>query len=296
MTLALVHTARDFRRACFEARQDGELALVPTMGFLHAGHQSLIHAAARHSPQVAVTIFVNPAQFGANEDLSRYPRDRDGDLRKCEEAGAKLVFAPLDSSEMYPPGYQTYVEPGTLAAPLDGKKRPGHFRGVCTVVAKLFTLSRAESAFFGEKDFQQLAVIKRMALDLNLGTEVIGRPIVREADGLAMSSRNSYLSREERLQATALWKALAAARAAFAAGERTIARIEEVARKELDGLRIDYAEIRDAQDLRRPAAAEVTDRLFLAAFLGKTRLIDNGALGGDGFAGDGRSANARSIE
>jgi pantoate--beta-alanine ligase len=278
MTLALVHTAHDFRRACFEARQDGELSLVPTMGFLHAGHQSLIQAAAQRSRQVAVTIFVNPTQFGANEDLSRYPRDLDGDLRKCEEAGAKLVFAPRDSSEMYPPGYQTYVEPGPLAVPLDGEKRPGHFRGVCTIVAKLFATSRAEAAFFGEKDFQQLAVIKRMALDLNLSTEVIGRPIVREADGLAMSSRNAYLSREERTQATRLWKALSATRAAFTAGERDVAALEETARKELQGLRIDYAEIRDAQDLQRTAAAEVTHRLFLAAFLGKTRLIDNGSL------------------
>jgi pantoate--beta-alanine ligase len=279
MTLAVVHSAHDFRRACQEARQDGELALVPTMGFLHAGHQSLIKAAALRAPQVAVTIFVNPAQFGPAEDLSRYPRDLDGDLRKSEEAGARLVFAPRDSSEMYPPGYQTYVEPGPLAQPLDGEKRPGHFRGVCTVVAKLFTLSRADSAFFGEKDFQQLAVIRRMALDLNLCTEVVGQPIVREADGLAMSSRNSYLSREERAQATALWKALSKARAAFTAGERSISRLEEAARSELSGLRVDYAEIRDAADLQRPASADVTSRLFLAAFLGKTRLIDNGALG-----------------
>jgi pantoate--beta-alanine ligase len=249
------------------------------MGFLHAGHQSLIKAAALRAPQVAVTIFVNPAQFGPAEDLSRYPRDLEGDLRKSEEAGARLVFAPRDSSEMYPPGYQTYVEPGPLAQPLDGEKRPGHFRGVCTVVAKLFTLSRADSAFFGEKDFQQLAVIRRMALDLNLCTEVVGQPIVREADGLAMSSRNSYLSREERAQATALWKALSKVRAAFTAGERSISRLEEAARSELSGLRVDYAEIRDAADLQRPASADVTSRLFLAAFLGKTRLIDNGALG-----------------
>jgi pantoate--beta-alanine ligase len=282
MTLALVHTAHDFRRACFEARQDGELGLVPTMGFLHAGHQSLIQAAARRCPQVAVTIFVNPTQFGAHEDLSRYPRDLDGDLRKCEEAGAKLVFAPRDSSEMYPAGYQTYVEPGPLARPLDGEKRPGHFRGVCTIVAKLFAISRAEAAFFGEKDFQQLAVIKRMTADLNLSTEVIGQPIVREADGLAMSSRNAYLSREERTQAPALWRALSTARAAFTAGEREVQKLEAAAREELKGLRIDYAEIRDPQELQHSSAAEVTSRLFLAAFLGKTRLIDNGALGEHG--------------
>lgn len=278
MTLAVVHTAHDFRRACFEARQDGELALVPTMGFLHRGHQSLIEAAAQRTPTVAVTIFVNPTQFGPSEDLTRYPRDLEGDLRKCEEAGAKLVFAPRDSTEMYPPGYQTYVEPGPLAAPLDGEKRPGHFRGVCTVVAKLFALSRAESAFFGEKDYQQLAIIRRMALDLNLATEVVGRPIVREADGLAMSSRNSYLTREERPKAVALWRALSKARALFSAGERSVEALEEAARAELHELRVDYAEIRDGVDLVRPKAADGAHRLFLAAFLGKTRLIDNGAL------------------
>jgi pantoate--beta-alanine ligase len=282
MTLAVVHTAHDFRRACFEARQDGELSLVPTMGFLHRGHQSLIEAAAQRAPTVAVTIFVNPTQFGPHEDLSRYPRDLDGDLRKSEQAGATLVFAPRDQSEMYPPGYQTYVEPGPLAVPLDGEKRPGHFRGVCTVVAKLFTLSRAESAFFGEKDFQQLAIIKRMALDLNLATEVVGRPIVREADGLAMSSRNAYLSRDERAQATALWRALSKARAAFAGGERDPARLEQIARSQLAEVRVDYAEIRDGIELTRPQSADATHRLFLAALVGKTRLIDNGALGETG--------------
>src|SRR4051794_2294414 len=185
MALAVVTTSHDFRRACQEARTDGELGLVPTMGFLHAGHQSLIRAGAQRAPAVAVTIFVNPTQFGPNEDLARYPRDLPGDLRKCEEAGATFVFAPSEPSELYPAGFQTYVEPGSLAAPLDGEKRPGHFRGVCTVVAKLFTLSRADAAFFGEKDYQQLRVIQQMALDLNLATEVIGRPTIRESDGLA---------------------------------------------------------------------------------------------------------------
>jgi len=162
MSLGVIATAHDFRRACQEARRDGELALVPTMGYLHAGHQSLIKAAAQRAPAVAVTIFVNPAQFAPGEDLSRYPRDIDGDLRKCEEAGATFVFAPRGPEEIYPPGFQTYVEPGPLAVPLCGEKRPGHFRGVCTVVAKLFALSRADCAFFGEKDYQQLAVIRRM--------------------------------------------------------------------------------------------------------------------------------------
>ena len=281
MTLALVTTAHDFRRACQEARRDAELALVPTMGFLHAGHQSLIRAAAQRAPTVAVTIFVNPTQFGPTEDLSRYPRDLEGDLRKCEEAGATFAFAPRGPEELYPPGFQTWVEPGPLAAPLCGDRRPGHFRGVCTVVAKLFALSRAEVAFFGEKDFQQLAILKRMAQDLNLGTEVVGRPIVRESDGLALSSRNAYLSPEERPRAVALWKALTAVREAFRAGERATAALERAARDVLEGdrLRVDYAEIRDPADLERPEATEPSSRLFLAAFLGKTRLIDNGALG-----------------
>jgi len=284
MSLAVIATAHDFRRACQEARRDGELALVPTMGYLHAGHQSLIEAAALRAPTVAVTIFVNPTQFAPGEDLSRYPRDVDGDLHKCEQAGATFVFVPRGPEEIYPPGFQTYVEPGFLAAPLCGEKRPGHFRGVCTVVAKLFALSRADCAFFGEKDYQQLAVIRRMNADLNLGVEVIGRPIVRENDGLAMSSRNAYLSRDERGRAAALWKSLKAARDAFTGGEVQPERLEEIARQKLaEGeLRVDYAEVRDPIDLQRPQKADPTSRLFLAAFLGKTRLIDNGAVGEQG--------------
>src|SRR5919201_26845 len=196
------------------------------MGYLHEGHTSLIRAARQAAPTVAVTIFVNPTQFAPTEDLARYPRDLDGDLRKSEAAGASFVFAPSGPEEMYPPGSQTYVEPGPLAQPLCGARRPGHFRGVCTVVAKLFALSRADCAFFGEKDYQQLVVIRRMAQDLNLGTDVVGRPIVREKDGLAMSSRNAYLSPEERSRAIALWQALSQVRARFAAGETEVGTLE----------------------------------------------------------------------
>ena len=281
MALAVVTMAHDFRRACQEARIEGELALVPTMGFLHAGHQSLIKAAGQRAPTVAVTIFVNPAQFGPHEDLARYPRDLASDLRKCEEAGAHVVFAPEGASELYPPGFQTHVEPGLLAASLDGEKRPGHFRGVCTVVLKLFALSRADAAFFGEKDYQQLRVIQRMGQDLNVATDIVGRPIVREADGLALSSRNAYLSAEEREQATALWKALGAVRSAFRSGEHEAAHLEELAADVLteSGMRLDYAEVRDPVELQRRQRADGASRLFLAAFLGETRLIDNGALG-----------------
>jgi pantoate--beta-alanine ligase len=282
--LPLVRTAHDFRRACQEARVDGPLALVPTMGYLHEGHSSLIRAARQAAPTVAVTVFVNPTQFAPTEDLARYPRDLDGDLRKSEAAGASFVFAPSGPEEMYPPGFQTYIEPGPLAQPLCGARRPGHFRGVCTVVAKLFAASRADCAFFGEKDYQQLVVIRRMALDLNLGTEVIGRPIVREKDGLAMSSRNAYLSAEERARAVSLWQALSHVRARFAAGERDVAALERLAVQFLEGegVRVDYAEVRDPVELQRPAQADESTRLFLAAFLGKTRLIDNGALGESG--------------
>jgi pantoate--beta-alanine ligase len=282
--LPLVRTAHDFRRACQEARLDGSLALVPTMGYLHEGHCSLIRAARQAAPTVAVTIFVNPAQFGPAEDLARYPRDLDGDLRKAEAAGASFVFAPAGPEEMYPAGFQSYVEPGPLAQPLCGARRPGHFRGVCTVVAKLFALSRAECAFFGEKDFQQLLVIRRMAQDLNLGTDVVGRPIVREKDGLALSSRNAYLSAEERQAALGLWRALSEVRARFAAGEPDVAALESLAAEVLvrHGLRADYAELRDPIELQRPAQADATTRLLLAAFAGKTRLIDNGALGEGG--------------
>ena len=260
---------------------DGPLALVPTMGFLHDGHASLIRAGRNLAPTVAVTIFVNPTQFGPNEDLSRYPRDLENDLRRCESAGASFVFAPDSPLELYPAGFQTYVEPGPLAAPLCGARRPGHFRGVSTVVAKLFALSRADVALFGEKDYQQLLVIRRMAKDLDLGTEVIGRPIVREQDGLALSSRNAYLSPEERTRANALWKAILSLRERFRAGERDAAALEALARQTLEraGLRVDYAELRDPIELQPVSRPDPATRLFLAAFLGKTRLIDNAALG-----------------
>jgi pantoate--beta-alanine ligase len=279
---ALIQTAREFRNLCAEARLDGPLALVPTMGFLHAGHQSLIRTASLQAKTVAVTIFVNPTQFGPGEDLARYPRDLEGDLVTCGEAGASFVFAPRDPGEIYPEGFQTWVEPGPLAEPLCGARRPGHFRGVCTVVAKLLCLSRADRAYFGEKDYQQFQVLRRMALDLDLGAEVIGCPIVREADGLALSSRNGYLTPEERPKAVALFRAWQAVRSAFAGGDRSLAGLESLARGALEqaGLRVDYAELRDAFDLKRPEQAHGSVRLFLAAFLGKTRLIDNGPLEG----------------
>ena len=285
MSLGVVTTAHDFRRACQEARRDGELALVPTMGYLHEGHVSLIRAAAQSAPTVAVTIFVNPTQFGPDRRPLPVPARhgrRPAQVRGGgRDAGVRAARSGGDLPARVP---DVRGARDALAAPMEGEKRPGHFRGVCTVVAKLFALSRADCAFFGEKDFQQLAVIRRMTADLNLGVEVIGRPIVRESDGLALSSRNAYLSREERGQATALWKALGAARAAFAGGEVRPERLQDLARSTIAGagLRLDYAELRDPVELQRPGKADPTSRLFLAAFLGKTRLIDNGALGEQG--------------
>ena len=278
MPLAVVTSAHDFRRACQEARVDGELALVPTMGYLHAGHQSLIKNAAQRAPAVAVTIFVNPSQFAPGEDLARYPRDLPGDLHKCDLAGATFVFAPTNDAELYPPGFQTYVEPGPLAQPMEGEKRPGHFRGVCTVVAKLFNLLSPTAAVFGEKDFQQLAVIRRMVRDLNFPIEIIGVPTVREADGLACSSRNQYLNSEERAQVPALQRALQEAQRLFAGGERSAEAIQSAARNIIATVplaRIDYLEVVNADTLQSVITADAKSLILVAAFFGQTRLIDN---------------------
>jgi pantoate--beta-alanine ligase len=223
---------------------------------------------------------VNPAQFGPTEDLARYPRDLEGDLAKCASAGVDLVLAPEDPKAMYPPGFQTWVEVGEVSKGLCGERRPGHFRGVATVVAKLLGLSRPHVAFFGDKDWQQLQVIRRMVLDLDMGVEVVGMPIVREADGLALSSRNAYLSAEERPRAVALSRSLGEACRRASAGDRDpralaagIARAIEAA-----GMRVDYVELVHPETLRPVERAEPGTRALVAAFLGRTRLIDNLAL------------------
>jgi pantoate--beta-alanine ligase len=263
-----------------DLRRDGRrIAVVPTMGFLHEGHLSLLRAARAAADVVILTIFVNPTQFGAGEDLSRYPRDEEGDLRSARACGIDLAFCP-DAAAMYPPGSQTFVEVRELSRPMCGEKRPGHFAGVASVVTKLFHLTHPHVAFFGQKDFQQLAVIRRMVRDLDFGIEIVGLPIVREPDGLAMSSRNAYLSPEGRVQALALSRGLAAAEASFRAGERSAAALVAAARAPLEqaGVRIDYVELRDADEL---TALETLDRravLAIAAFVGSTRLIDNRVL------------------
>jgi pantoate--beta-alanine ligase len=251
------------------------------MGYLHRGHVSLLEEGRRRGDVLVLSIFVNPTQFGPKEDLSRYPRDLDGDLAKAAGAGVDVAYVP-EAAAMYPDGYQTYVEVGELQQGLCGASRPGHFRGVATVVLKLFNAVQPHVALFGAKDYQQLQVIRRMASDLDLDVEIAGMPIVREADGLAMSSRNAYLSSDERLRALALSRALLAARESFTQGERNAARLVDCARQTLHltpGVRLDYLELRDAESLvpldgavTRPAVMAV------AAFVGTTRLIDNQVL------------------
>jgi len=261
-----------------DLRRDGlRIAVVPTMGYLHDGHLALLRAARAAADVVILTIFVNPTQFGPNEDLARYPRDEEGDLAKARGTGLDLAFCP-EAAAMYPPGSQTFVEVRELARPLCGERRPGHFAGVATVVTKLFNLTRPHVAFFGEKDYQQLAVIRRMTRDLDLGIEIVGVPIVREPDGLALSSRNVYLSPDERAQALALSRGLAAAEAACRAGERDAAALVAAARAPIDAAplaRIDYLELRDAAELTPVARVDRPAVLAMAVFFGKTRLIDN---------------------
>ena len=278
MTLEIVHTPSAMRARAEAWRSDGRrIALVPTMGYLHDGHVSLLDEGRRRGDVLALSIFVNPTQFGPKEDLSRYPRDLDGDLQRAERAAVDVVYLP-DAASMYPSGYQTYVDVEQVSQGLCGASRPGHFRGVATVVLKLFNATQPHVALFGMKDYQQLQLIRRMTRDLDLGVEIVGMPIVRERDGLAMSSRNAYLSPVERERALTLWRALQAARAAFAAGERDATRLLTAARRVLDssdGVRLDYLELRDADSLAPLDVVEQPALLALAAFVGATRLIDN---------------------
>jgi pantoate--beta-alanine ligase len=259
------------------ARARGErVAFVPTMGALHEGHVSLLRQGRRRGDRLALSIFVNPTQFGPKEDLSRYPRDLPGDLAKAASAGTDVAYCPAPN-DVYPPGFQTYVQVRQVEQGLDGGARPGHFVGVATVVCKLFNVVRPHVALFGEKDYQQLAVIRRMVADLDLGVEILGMPIVREPDGLAMSSRNVYLSPDERRRALALSRGLDAARAAAAAGERDASALVALARDALEGQvdRVDYVELRDAETLAPVTRLERAGVLLVAAFVGSTRLIDN---------------------
>jgi pantoate--beta-alanine ligase len=273
----VIHTPAEMTAWSEGARARGErIAFVPTMGALHEGHVSLLREGRRRGDRLALSIFVNPAQFGPAEDLSRYPRDLPGDLAKAASAGTDVAYVP-EARDVYPPGYQTYVQVQKLEQGLDGGSRPGHFIGVATVVCKLFNVVRPHVALFGEKDFQQLAVIRRMAADLDMGVEIVGMPIVREPDGLAMSSRNAYLSPAERRRALSLWRGLEAARLRAQAGERDGATLIALARSALEGQvdRVDYVELRDAETLVPLTRLDRPGVLALAAFVGNTRLIDN---------------------
>jgi pantoate--beta-alanine ligase len=281
MPLRVIREPREMRFHAEDLRRDGRrIALVPTMGYLHAGHLSLLAQGRRRSDVLALSIFVNPIQFGPQEDLARYPRDLDGDLEKARAAGVDVVFAPEDRA-MYPSPPLTRVVVSRLAEGLCGARRPGHFEGVATVVTKLFQLVQPHVAVFGEKDYQQLAVIRQMVRDLDLGVEIVGAPIVREPDGLAMSSRNAYLSADERRQALSLSRGLDAAAALLAGGERQASPLRAAVERELAAAplaRLDYVELRDAESLETVERVERPALLAVAAFVGATRLIDNRVL------------------
>lgn len=276
--MEILRTVAELRAWSRQERARGKtIGLVPTMGALHQGHASLIRAAAASCSAVAVSIFVNPTQFGPNEDFSRYPRTFDADCALSEVEGAHVVFAP-SVDELYPGGAATYVEVAGLTGRLDGASRPGHFRGVATVVAKLFIAAEPHLAFFGQKDAAQVAVLRRMTADLRLATEIVVCPIVREPDALALSSRNIYLSEEERVQALSLSRAVFYAEALFASGERRASRFIEAARETFAAvaeIRVDYIALVDWATLE-PVEIAAPGALFaVAAWAGVTRLIDN---------------------
>jgi pantoate--beta-alanine ligase len=256
------------------------IGFVPTMGALHRGHVSLVEAARRRNSRVIASIFVNPTQFAPTEDLSKYPRDLPGDMQKLAGGGCHAVFT-TSPEEMYPPGFATWVTVEGLTSGLCGRARPTHFRGVTTVVSKLWNIVQPDDAYLGEKDRQQLQVLKRMTKDLDLPIAVHGCPIVREADGLAMSSRNAYLSPEDRQRATALSRGLCAARASFATGERSARALEGIVKKELDavGAKLDYVDAVDLETLATVETADTSTVIAVACIVGKTRLIDNHLLG-----------------
>jgi pantoate--beta-alanine ligase len=258
-----------------DAHGRGErIAFVPTMGALHDGHLKLLAEGRAAADRLVLSIFVNPTQFGPGEDLARYPRDLDGDLAKAAELGTDVAFVP-DAADVYPPGFQSYVQVRELERGLDGPHRPNHFIGVATVVCKLFNMVRPEVALFGEKDYQQLAIVRRMVLDLDMGIRIVAVPTVRDPDGLAMSSRNAYLSTAERARALSLSKALFFARARAAGGERDGGMLIDTARSRLDVDRTDYIELVDVETLAPLKMLERPAVLAIAAFVGKTRLIDN---------------------
>ena len=280
--MKIVESVTEMQSLAAHFRVEGKtIAFVPTMGYLHDGHASLMREGRRRGDLLVASIFVNPSQFGAGEDFDAYPRDLERDARIAGEAEVDVIFTPR-ASDIYPAGYQTWVDVDRLTLPLCGASRPGHFRGVTTVVCKLFNIVMPHVALFGNKDYQQLAVIRRMAADLNMAIDIVGMPIVREPDGLAMSSRNAYLSPTERSSALCLSRALGEARRLYRQGERNVVVLRETVLIIIGGepgVVIDYVELRDGDTLEEVAMARGNTLLALAVRVGKTRLIDNGLLG-----------------
>ena len=273
-----IQEPKELQQVCLELKKQKRIGLVPTMGYLHEGHLSLMRWARKHCDVLVVSLFVNPSQFGPGEDLDAYPRDAARDIRLAEEQGVDILFMP-EAGAMYETDHATWVEVPDLAQGLCGKTRPVHFRGVATVVTKLFNLVQPDVAAFGEKDRQQLALIKRMVRDLNIPVRVAGRPIVREEDGLALSSRNAYLTPDERVQAPVLYKGLCAAREWIRQGMREPAELEgqirEYYSRHLPGGRLDYFEMVDPDSMQPVASLQGPFVLAVAMYLGGTRLIDN---------------------
>ena len=280
--MRVIQSISEMQQIAQAARRAGErIAFVPTMGFLHEGHASLMREGRLRSELLVTSIFVNPTQFGAGDDFDCYPRDPERDCTLAAAAGVDLIFAPT-SREMYPAGYQSWVDLERITLPLCGASRPGHFRGVTTVVTKLFNPVLPHLALFGKKDFQQLAVIRRMTLDLNLPVEIVGMPIVREADGLAMSSRNAYLSPGERHSALCLSRAIGGAREQYRQGVDDVSRLRAGVLAMLKGEAaavVEYAEFRHGETLEEVTTAGDNTLLALAVRIGTTRLIDNCLLG-----------------
>jgi pantoate--beta-alanine ligase len=280
--MRIINDIKEMQSLALSLRRKGKrIAFVPTMGFLHEGHVSLLREGRKRGDILVLSIFVNPIQFGPTEDLNRYPRNLEGDCAIAQECGVDIVFTPM-ATEMYPQGFQTSIRVKELSLPLCGASRPGHFDGVATVVTKLFNIVQPCLALFGTKDFQQLAIIRRMVTDLSQPVEIVGMPIVREADGLAMSSRNAYLSPDERQSALCLSRAIKLVRELYVAGEHAAETLLAAARELIlaePAAAIDYLELRDAATLETMVIVSDTTLLALAVKVGATRLIDNTLLG-----------------
>lgn len=276
--MQIVAAVEEVRKQVKAWREEGlSVGLVPTMGYLHEGHKSLIDKAVEQNDRVVVSVFVNPIQFGPTEDLATYPRDLERDAALCENAGASLIFHP-EPEDMYFDDFCTYIDMEHLTKGLCGKTRPTHFRGVCTVVGKLFNIVQPDRAYFGQKDAQQLAVIRRMVRDLNFNLEIVGCPIIREEDGLAKSSRNTYLSPEERQAAVILHKGLTKGEELIRAGEKSAEVVKKAIRDIIESeplAKIDYVEIVDFDNIQEKAVLDGSILAAVAVYIGKTRLIDN---------------------